>query len=192
MSKDFNKEMARLRNRSWLDKKLDKLIYLILDAPFTIKYWLKFWYQKWKYKTADAECWNLDVTLSKLILPKLIRFKEMQRWSLPPAFTRDGEFIPSEDPKADEGPNKHLSESEWEEVLDEIIFAFAYTIDVDAFGEFPVEGEMKIDKGFVHFEYKDPDAALKINNYHEKHRQLQERQKRGLRLFGLYFNHLWD
>lgn len=58
-----------------------------------------------------------------------------------------------------------LTEEEWRAVLDEIIFAFQFTLNLDVFdGEFNEE------------EYN--------KNY--------KRQRRGLKLFSIYYDNLWD
>jgi len=61
------------------------------------------------------------------------------------------------------GPNlESLTEQEWRDVLDDIIFAFEYQIKSD----------------HPDFDYKD-NRGMK-------------RQKRGLKLFSIYYNNLWD
>ncbi|NBP02479.1 MAG: hypothetical protein EBU90_20645 [Proteobacteria bacterium] len=63
-----------------------------------------------------------------------------------------------------EGPNAFTME-EWQAILDDIIFAFQWQIDFDS-----------IDSTVNDKEYK----------------QGMKRQKRGLKLFAIYFNSLWD
>lgn len=54
-------------------------------------------------KVTNEECWGLDLTLAKYILPRLIRFKEINQISYPNEFKNSGE---------------------WHRILDKMIFAF--------------------------------------------------------------------
>lgn len=64
----------------------------------------------------DSECWNLDSTIAKFILPRLKVFKE-HTFGYPPELTFE----------------------EWQQILDDMILAFEYMVDEhDA-----VEREMK-------------------------------------------------
>ena len=61
----------------------------------------------------DKELWNLDVTLTEFILPRLKAFKKMERNTFPPSRAEWGH------PK-----NEEALRAEWEKVLDKIIAAF--------------------------------------------------------------------
>ena len=63
----------------------------------------------------DKELWNLDVTLTEFILPRLKAFKKMERNTFPPCHASP----PNADPK-----NEEALQAEWEKVLDKIIAAF--------------------------------------------------------------------
>lgn len=137
-----------------------------------IKTKTKHYYQKFRYGVSDYECWNLDFTIAKAILPKLKRFRSMKRWGCPAAFTADGEMIRNPNDPGGE-PFLYLTEEEWNQILDEIIFAFDYTINEDHYNKLPAK----------------PGES---NKYIDKSQKLFERQKRGLKLFTLYYGNLWD
>ena len=54
-------------------------------------------------KVREEDCWNLEVTLAKLIAPRLVKYKEINVYGYPLGF-KDTE--------------------EWHEVLDKMIFSF--------------------------------------------------------------------
>lgn len=61
-------------------------------------------------KIRQEELWNLDFTLAKYILPRLQKFRSMERLGY---------------------PAKLNGEEEWNEILDKIIYAFKYVIEKD-------------------------------------------------------------
>lgn len=61
-------------------------------------------------KITAKECWNLDYTLSKLILPRLIKFKEIVCGY----------------------PGNLNSFQEWEEILDKMIWSFDYHVKISS------------------------------------------------------------
>ncbi len=82
---------------------------------------------------ADDETWSLYTVITDFVLPRLKRFRE----------------IPF-------GFPGNLTEKEWDDILDDMIFAFEY--------------------------HKKDEIGLKKDWI---------RCKRGMRLFGQYFGHLW-
>ena len=71
--------------------------------PFKVTRWIRFFYQRRARGWDDSETWALDTSLSRLIVPRLKRFKELN----------DG--FPAE-----------LTEQKWNEILDEIIWSFEW------------------------------------------------------------------
>ena len=67
------------------------------------------------------ECWNLDITLSALILPRLIQFKNTQV-GYPPSFY-NGSLLYSDNEEYKRKCEKEALK-EWNDVLDKMIFAF--------------------------------------------------------------------
>lgn len=83
---------------------------------FIIKRFLKHLYQRIIRGWDDSETWSLDHSLAKLILPRLKRFKELQ-----------------------DGHPSDLSEKEWDEIIDKMIFAFEWYSDDPWCKEVPKE-----------------------------------------------------
>lgn len=99
------------------------------------------------------DTWSMDDTLAHIILPMLKQLKE----------TTHG--YPSD-----------LNEQEWDEILDEMIWAFEQkTKHIDA-------GDMCADKCA---NYGDPVCIACIE-------ETQERISNGFKLFGKYYENLWD
>lgn len=86
----------------------------------------------------DSETWNLDATIASFILPRLKRFKVVNR-GYPPS----------------------LTEEEWNNIIDKMIFSFEYILD-DSIDD-------------------SPDSRSKK----------YEQYKEGIKLFAEYFHHLW-
>lgn len=63
-------------------------------------------------KIQDNELWSLDFTLAKYILPRLEKYRNMERMSY---------------------PSKLSGEEEWNDILDKMIYAFKYVIERDNF-----------------------------------------------------------
>ena len=94
---------------------------------------LKFAKQREERGWDETECWNLDVTIAKFILPRLKTFKRIHHG------------YPSE-----------LGEGQWEEALNKMIFAFEESITYDEW-EFKLtpkelsEKQKKIEEGLSLF-----------------------------------------
>ena len=114
----------------------------------------------------DRELWNLDVTLTEFILPRLKAFKEMDRKGYP---VLDG-IDPQDEKKSTET---------WEKILDDMIKGF--------------EAHLRLVKDSPYNEdEKDDDVdyvSEKEEKYEEAHRIVIER---GFELFGRYYMNLWD
>ena len=113
--------------------------------------WLYDWFgyspkQRTSIKIHNYDTWSMDDTLALIILPMLVQLKETKH-----------------------GYPADLTEQEWDEILDEMIWAF----------------EQKCrDDWMADYDYNkwDTEGA----NAH------QERMTNGFRLFGTYFENLWD
>lgn len=96
------------------------------------------------YLTNDfyfEECWNLDVTLAALILPRLIHFRDNHCGTPGCLFEYDDNFnIINEE----EGYRK------WEEILDKMVWAFYLYIFVDPIDQ-TEEQKQQIDEGLKLF-----------------------------------------
>ncbi|EGT3606827.1 hypothetical protein FKF97_10520 [Clostridium perfringens] len=62
-------------------------------------------------KIKEEELWSLDATLAKYILPRLEKYRSMERMGY---------------------PSKLSGEKEWNEILDKMIYAFKYVLKRDS------------------------------------------------------------
>ena len=96
----------------------------------------------------EKELWNLDVTLTDFILPRLKAFKEMERNSLPPSRT---------DWSSQQAVKTEELQAEWEQDLDDIIRGFETHLRLvreseKEYNEEHEKAQLKImDKGFKLF-----------------------------------------
>lgn len=125
------------------------------------KFKAKHYYQKFLYGTSDYELWNLNNTIAKLILPKLRKFRNAKLMGTPVCLHLD-----------ENGGMSFLTVEEWRNVLDEIIFAFDFTLNEERYIKSCETSD---------FSY-DWESIKKLN----------ERREKGLKLFALYYNDLWD
>lgn len=188
---------------------------------FNVKWGLKNKLQKFFRGYSDSDCWNLPQATAKFILPRMKHLrKNFNSLSNRHHLVVDGKIIPyvydeknlefSEENKEyldkSNGLLIHLNKQEYENVLDEIIFALQMIVDeenpdisleevyeVYPNGFDPIKDRQifltKQDSGdyLVEFESKqniEPDYS-KLNKAYE-------RQRNGLILLGLYFKDLWD
>jgi len=133
-----------------------------------VRRWCINMYQRIRYGVSDAECWDLDSTISKFILPRLKHFKKMNR-----------NFY-----------NSELTSEEWENVIDELIWTFEYLIDDDRVHPFPIK---LIDDRYLDINReKTPEEKIILDKWRKKSSELDERKQKGLQLFAKYYCHLWD
>lgn len=143
--------------------------------------------QKVKVRIDPWDTWSMDHTLAPIILPMLVQLKETKHG----ASHVDLEDVPKElhgkkltKKQKEQGDvdDKHFERWDW--VLNEMIWAFEQKCrdhwEEDYYGPF-IEGE---DDGILggHFEWTDDEGR-------KKH---QERMSNGFRLFGKYYESLWD
>lgn len=107
--------------------------------------------QRLKHGFDDTELYNLDVTIAQFVLPRLKRFKELS--------------------KAYPG---YLTEDEWSDILDKIIFAFEITIDCVEYTGVCAELE-----------------NLPFKEFKEKWKEYDAKRTEGLKLFAEHYNNLW-
>lgn len=118
-----------------------------LQLPEKVGNWLyfrfrsvKFLYQRLARGWDDSATWSLDDHLAKLILPRLKRFKELNKHAYP------GKF-----PGIDR-PDTVETFEEWHEVLDKMIFAFEWHADDDRkYGKFDETEYEKVKEGLQLF-----------------------------------------
>ena len=135
--------------------------------------WFISTYQRIRYGVSNEECWSLDCTLTKFILPRLKHFKKINVNSHPSDITHE----------------------RWNEILDEIIWTFEYMNDEERFNPIPRIKDVIIDMNKyidnINRE-KTPEEKQAWKEYFKKSAELEERRKRGMQLFAEYYFQLWD
>lgn len=129
--------------------------------------------RKIQVRIAKYDSWNLDATLAPIIHPLLIQLKEKSK-----SFGLiDDEDVPEAlrsttlPAKENEWQLDDLAKDRWTYVLDAMIWSFSQRLpDVDGLGQFYVDGKLD-HEGYVEYEKKVSE---------------------GFRLFGKYFQTLWD
>jgi hypothetical protein len=119
---------------------------------------------------APHDTWNMDDTLSHIIHPMLLQLKKAKHGSAPVADEDVPEHLKSTaaPPKENEWDADDLVHDRWDWVIDEMIFAF---------------GNKAND------EWREP--FYKSKDY-ESMREIEKRMSNGFRLFGKYYEGLWD
>ena len=138
------------------------------------------------------DTWSFDHTLADIILPGLKQLKADKHGA---PFTDDEdvpEYLRSHmaQPKENEWDTDSLHFMRWDWILDEMIWAFEQKVTDDAESQF-----------FDHSECpSDPDARLedltsgasKVKYDEAGHQVWLDRKRNGFRLFGKYYEALWD
>lgn len=156
-------------------------------------------------KIDKYDCWNIDATLSPIILPMLKQLRENRMGS---AFV-DLEDVPEElrftttedfdSQKTFDFYHEDKVESfdyvtkRWDYVLDEMIFAFEHKID-DSWEEAYRSGEhdlqwKKMENGCSQM-VRGPNDTYVCD--YDGIAKVHERIQNGFRLFGKYYQNLWD
>ena len=171
--------------------------------------WMKFLdfvHPRWNYVRLDPwDTWSFDHTLADIILPGLKQLKATKHGA---PFTEDDdvpEYLRSymAQPKENEWDTDSLHFMRWDWILDEMIFAFECKVDDSweaAFrsGEFdtvwvPVDKDgNEVPKGeHKYLQMKDGPNHTYTCDY-EGMKKVEERIQNGFRLFGRYYQNLWD
>jgi hypothetical protein len=191
-----------IEHPEWVEKWSDRLT----PISHAIQRVLDFVHPQINYVKIDKwDTWSMDHTLSYIILPMLKQLKATQHGS---PFV-DDEDVPTELkswacwPKENEWDTDLNHHNRWVYVLDEIIFAFEHKVDdswQDAYrsGEHdilwvPVDAKgNEVPKG----EHKYTEMRRGPNDTYECDydgiRKIEERMANGFRLFGKYYQGLWD
>lgn len=127
----------------------------------------------------DTELWNLDKTIAKYILPRLVEFRKVVN-GYPPEFDKF---------------------EDWLDIIDQMIYAFDYIVNYDKYDD-ELDESLGIDWVGYYKERKRPDGNYDIvhgKNYDQelldKRREILEHEnvkvQNGLDLFAKYFLQLW-
>lgn len=196
----------------WVEKWTDRL------EPFSrgLQKFLDFVHPEIRYTKIDYwDTWSMDHTLAYMILPMLKQLKETKHGSqqvdpedvpehlratstpdYSPQFTFD--FY-----KEENDVDYELVHKRWDWVLNEMIFAFEHKVD-DSWQENFRSG--KIDIKWVPVDVKGNEVPKKGAKYFQMDkgpndtyvcdydgiRKVEERMENGFRLFGKYYQGLWD
>jgi hypothetical protein len=179
-----DKDSLLMRACTWIHSKQKRQIVVKLD--------------RW-------DTWNMDATLAIIILPMLKQLKATQHGA---GFVDDadvpegiGLWSDEADPKENEFDTDSNHFKRWEWVLDEMIWAFEQKqpdydwedqyhsgkIDMTwkPIGELDAEGDAKM--------YEMEKGPLDTHQFDtEGHKQHQARITNALKLFGKYYQNLWD
>jgi hypothetical protein len=142
-----------------------------------------------KYVKIDRwDSWSMDHTLSPIILPML---KQLQATKHGAPFV-DDEDVPEHlrstaaEPKENEWDTDSNHFLRWDWAMAEMIWAFEQKINDDAEGKFFDHSECSGEPIW------DPESYKKVKYDKEGHTVWQARKANGFRLFGKYFEALWD
>ena len=109
-----------------------------IDTPFIGRRWWRFFFQKRRRGFSDRETWSLYRNIAIFVLPRLKRFAEVNI-GYPP----------------------ELTESEWKDILNQMIYSFEMVVDEDwPHGLSPDDirkTEDRIDNGITLFAKYYPD-----------------------------------
>jgi hypothetical protein len=132
--------------------------------------------RKVKVRIDKYDTWSVDNTLALIILPLLKQFKEIHHGS--PLV--DDEDVPDElkstsaPPKENEWDTDANHHKRWEWVIDEMIWAF----------------ECKVDNSWEDQFWNNTNDKLELDR--EGYNKYRSRIINGLKLFGKYYENLWD
>lgn len=188
---DWPKERTRFeRGLEWWDDRLQDF--------YNIFNWLYFdrRQQKVSIRIDPWDTWSMDHTLSEIITPMLIQLKETKHG----APIVDDEDVPEElkstsaPPKENEWDTDDNHFKRWDWVLDEMIFAFDAKRQNDWQDQF-YSGQVDltwkpIGDGEVGEMVKGPNDTFKVDE--EGLKAYHCRMRNGFRLFGKYYENLWD
>ena len=134
------------------------------------------------------DTWSMDHTLAHIIHPMLIQLHETKHGA---PFTEDQD-VPellrstSAEPKENEWDTDDNHFARWDWILTEMIWAFAQELRDDDEAEFFDHSE----SGEIGGDFNERLGKLKVDR--EGLQTHQERKANGFRLFGKYYQALWD
>jgi hypothetical protein len=155
--------------QSWFENLLEKLENLIQTCYMPINCFLDKRKQRINVRIDQWDTWNVDHTLAHIILPMLKQLKETKNG----APITDDEDVPSElrstnaKPKKNEWDTDEFHHDRWDWILNEMIYAFDCKANKD-------------------------DVYMRFDINHSRKVKEQKRISNGFRLFGKYYENLWD
>lgn len=141
----------------------------------------------------DSDVWNMYYTLALIIHPMLVKLSEKKHGS--PSV--DNADVPDELHRPTDKSSYEIDDKyhdRWDHVLKEMIFAFGEIINPDREHQFySGESDIRFEKveGSDYFEMKrGPNDTFEVDR--ESQKAYEDRIQNGLRLFGKYYQNLWD
>ena len=175
------------KEQSWLENLFEKLEDLIQTCYTPINYFLDKRKQKVKVRIDQWDTWSMDDTLAHIIVPMLKQLKETKHG----APRTDNEDVPKELRSTSEKNDKIFNRWDW--ILDEMIFAFESKLDNS--------WEEQFESGTSDIQWKKLECGgsqmvlgpndTKVYDW-EGRKVYQQRISNGFRLFGKYYEGLWD
>jgi len=134
------------------------------------------------------DTWSMDHTLAHIIHPMLIQLKNTKHGA---PFT-DDEDVPEElsswkaEPKENEWDTDSNHFKRWDWILDQMIWSFAQELEDDDVSQFYDHSESFEQGG----DFNERLKNIKVDR--EGLKAHQDRKANGFRLFGKYYQNLWD
>jgi hypothetical protein len=158
--------------------------------------------RKVKVRIDNYDVWNLDSTLSYIVLPALIKLKEQQHGA---PFTEDND-VPEElrsynaPSKENEYDTDEFHFKRWAWIMDELIWTFSQLHPDNDWESQYHSGEIDMKFNPIKFDDKGEPLLFEMvdgpKNTHvfdkEGYMKHNARINNGCRLFGVYFRGLWD
>ena len=176
--------------------RMDRVLEVIEDAVqsvYNVLNWI--WFdrrtQQIKVRIDKSDTWSMDHTLSHIVLPMLVQLKRTMHG----APCTDDKDVPKElrstsaAPKEKEWDTDDNHFKRWDWILDEMIWAFNQKCRDNWEDDYYEYREMGPE------ESKDPDSLFGLKlvwEDREGQKAHQERMKNGFKLFGKYYENLWD
>lgn len=167
------------------------------DRPTTWLYKFLLWIDSKKKRTVKVQIdrwdtWSMDDTLAHIILPMLKQLKATKHGAPFVDMTDRPEHLQCyKEPEDYETDKLHFEAWDW--AMDEMIFAFENKVNYDWESEFE-KGESDIQwktlEGGMSEMVRGPNDTKEYD--WEGRKKYQERISNGFRLFGKYFESLWD
>jgi hypothetical protein len=174
-------EFAR-KNLQWL-----RAIEEWFDARYT---------RKVKVSVAYYDTWGMDATLTPIILPLLKQLKATKNGSPlvddedVPDGLKSTSAAPLTDAQKAMGYEDNNVHARWNWVMGEMIWAFEQLADDEAESQFHTDIDPNKPSDEPGIEFAEAMRRGKFDK--DGYMAWQERKSRGLRLFGKYFEALWD
>jgi len=179
---------------AWVDKLADQ----IQPISNAIRVVLDFIHPRINYVKIDRwDTWSMDHTLAHIILPML---KQLDKEKHGAPYTNDEdvpEYLRSHmaQPKENEWDTDSLHFMRWDWILAEMIWAFQQEIRDDDEADFYDYSAYEKDNGKTNFDqfFKDISDGVKRTKVDDEGLKAhQKRKANGFRLFGKYYQNLWD